>query len=130
MATKKAAKKKSVKKAARKASNHAPTLPSGYKVIGRAPNWDAEKDPVIEGERGPLREVTFDEGTKKERTLNVMIVQDDTLGAVTVWESAGLKDLFEQTEDGDTVRIEYLGTAKSAKKGHNPMRLYSCGVKG
>ena len=103
-------------------------LPSGYKVIGRAPNWDIEKHPVIEGERGEAREVTFDEGTKKERQVQTMIVVDETLGAVTVWESSGLRDLFNQTEAGDVIRIEYLGLGK-AKKGQNAPRLFSCSMK-
>ncbi len=105
----------------------APKLPNGYKVIGRAPNWDFETDAVVQGIRGEIREVVMDEGTKKERTVRNFIVQDDSLGAVTVWESGGLRDLFDQTEEGDDVIIEYLGVAKSAKKGQNPMKLFSCG---
>jgi hypothetical protein len=105
------------------------TLPNGYKVIGRAPNWDFNKNPVIEGERSDAREVVFDEGTKKERSVRTMIVSDEELGAVTVWESGGLRDLFDQTVEGQTVRIEYLGEATSKKKGQNAMRLFSCAVK-
>lgn len=104
-------------------------LPGGYKVIGRAPNWDFEKNEVIEGERSDVREVIFDEGTKKQRMVRTMIVSDETLGAVTVWESRGLQDLFDQTEEGNTVRIEFLGYAKAAKKGQNPMKLFNCAVK-
>lgn len=130
MAFKKAKKstKKAVVKKAKRASNKLPTLPGGYKVIGRAPNWDVEKHPVIEGERGEAREVTLDAGTKKEREIRTMIVQDGEIGAVTVWESAGLKDLFDQTEDGDVVRIEYLGEG-TAKKGQNAMRMFQCALK-
>lgn len=130
MATKKkAAAKKSVgKKAKRSASNRAPTLPNGYRVIGRAPNWDVEKNPTIEGIRGEAREVTLNEGKRDERTLLTFVVQDEELGAVNVWQSAGLKDLFEQTDDGDHVRIEYLGEGP-AKKGQNPMKLFQCSVK-
>jgi hypothetical protein len=89
----------------------APVLPNGYKVIGRAPNWDVDKHPVVEGERGEsVKSVTMDEGTKKEREVRTFIVQDEEIGAVTVWESGMLRDLFDQTEAGDKVRIEYLGT--------------------
>jgi hypothetical protein len=115
----------------RKSVAKAPTLPSGYKVIGRAPNWDPEKDEVIEGERGETKEVTFNEGVKKgpnkERTVRTMIVQDETIGAVNVWESGMLRDLFDQTEAGDKVRIEFLGYGE-AKKGQNAPKLFSCGV--
>ena len=106
-----------------------PTLPNGYKVIGRAPNWDVDKHPVIEGERGEAREVTLDEGTKKERTVRTMIVQDSDVGAVTVWESGMLRDMFDQTEEGDKVRIEYLGEG-TAKRGQNAPKLFSCAVAG
>jgi len=121
-------KAKSKSKTKPKSKSKPVVLPSGYKVIGRAPNWDIEKNPVIEGERSDAHDVTFDEGTKKERTVRTMIVADETLGAVNVWESSGLRDLFDQTEAGDTVRIEYLGLGK-AKKGQNAPRLFSCSMK-
>lgn len=111
-----------------KAKELSGTLPNGYKVIGRAPNWDPEKDSVVEGKRGPTREITMDEGKKKERTLRNCIVQDDTLGAVTVWESGMLRDFFDDTEDGDMVRIEFLGFGK-AKPGQNAPKLFSVGKK-
>jgi len=124
-------KAKSNAKLNRKSVAKSPTLPSGYKVIGRAPNWDPEKDEVIEGERGETKEVTFNEGVKKgpnkERVVRTMIVQDETIGAVNVWESGMLRDLFDQTEAGDKVRIEYLGLGQ-AKKGQNAPKLFSCGV--
>lgn len=126
MATKKAAKKVPAKK--RAAKEETVNLPNGFRTIGRAPNWDAEKHPVIEGERGKARDVVFDEGTKKERTLRVMTVVDETIGAVSVWESAGTKGLFEETDDGDIVRVEYLGLGPKVK-GKNQMRKFACAVK-
>jgi len=108
------------------ASKH--QLPNGYKVIGRAPNWDAEKNPVLEGVRGDTQEVVFDKGTRKERTQRLCIVQDETLGAVTLWEASMLKDLFDQTKDGDDIRVEFLGYGEK-KKGQNAPKLYSVGVR-
>lgn len=125
------AKSKSTSK--RKATAKGPVLPNGYKVIGRAPNWDPEKLEVIEGERGETKEVVFNEGVKKgpengrERTVRTFIVQDDTHGALNVWESGMLRDLFDQTEPGDKVRIEFLGYG-TAKKGQSAPKLFSCGV--
>jgi len=119
------AKAKSKRNSTRNAK--APLLPNGYKVIGRAPNWDVEKHPVIEGERGEAKMVTLDEGTKKEREVRTMIVQDETIGAVNVWESGMLSDLFDQTEEGDKVRIEFLGLG-TAKRGQNAPKLFSCAV--
>lgn len=119
----KTAKGKSSKKAA------AVHLPDGYKVVGRAPNWDVDKNPLLEGVRGEVKEVTLNAGTKSEQESQCMVVVSEELGAVTVWRSAGLRDLFEQTEDGDTVRIEYVETLKPQKKGQNGMRVFSCAVK-
>lgn len=125
MAKAKAKAKASSKRNAR--TSKQPVLPNGYKVIGRAPNWDVDKHPVIEGERGEIRSVTMDEGTKKEREVRTFILQDDTIGAVTVWESGMLRDLFDQTEEGDKVRIEFLGLG-TAKRGQNAPKLFSCAV--
>lgn len=123
----KAKSKSKVKSTSKRKSTKAPLLPNGYKVIGRAPNWNPESNPIIDGERGEVRAVTMDEGTKKERDVRTFIVQDETLGAVTVWESGMLRDLFDQTEEGDKVHIEYLGLGK-AKRGQNAPKLFSCAV--
>jgi len=126
--------KKSAKKVAKTAKrgnkkNAAVHLPDGYKVIGRAPNWDVDKHPVIEGVRGESKVVTLNAGTKQEKDTNCMVIVTEELGALTVWESAGLRDLFEQTEDGDTVRIEYVETLPARKKGQQGMRVFSCALK-
>jgi len=129
MAFRKVAKKaaKKVVKRGKKAS--AIHLPDGYKVIGRAPNWDVDKHPTIEGVRGETKTVTLNQGSKQEKETNCMVVVTEELGAVTVWESAGLRDLFEQTNDGDTVRIEYVETLPARKKGQQGMRVFSCALK-
>lgn len=116
-------------KANSKSKSKSNTLPEGYKVIQRAPNWDAEKNPVVEGKRGPIYNVTLNKGKPDARTVHVMTVSDESLGDVTVWESGMLSDLFERTHEGDTVRIEYLGVGKAAKKGQNPPKLFSAAVK-
>lgn len=122
----KAKKGKSKSKSNSKSNSH--TLPSGYKVIGRAPAWDLEKNPILEGERGATQEITLDKGTKKERIQRLCVVQDETIGAVSVWESTGLRDFFDQTDEGDKVRIEFRGYG-DAKKGQNAPKLFSVGVK-
>jgi len=129
MAFRKLAKKSAKKSAKKTRGGKAVDLPDGYKVIGRAPNWDVDKHPTIEGVRGETKAVTLNEGTKQEKETNCMVVVTEELGAVTVWESAGLRDLFEQTEDGDTVRIEYVETLAPRKKGQQGMRVFSCALK-
>lgn len=130
--TKAASKQKAKAATKRKAKFNmktAPQLPNGYKVIGRAPNWDVEKHPVIEGVRGKAKSVVMNEGTKKEYEVRTMIVTDDEVGAVTVWESALLTDLFDNTDDGDNIRIEFNGYGPK-KPGQNPPKLFTCGIKG
>lgn len=128
----KAKAKAKAKSKAGKSKSKSVTLPNGYKVIGRAPNWDMEKHPVIEGVRGEEKEVVFTDPKKKgkeaKRTVRTFVLMDDTIGAVNVWESGGLRDLFDQTQDGDHIRIEFLGLG-DAKKGQNPPRLFSCSMK-
>jgi hypothetical protein len=129
MAARKVSKKSSKKVAKRGKKSAAVHLPDGYKVIGRAPNWDVDKHPTLEGVRGETKEITLNEGTKAEKVTACMVVVSDEIGAVSVWQSAGLRDLFEQTEDGDTVRIEYVETLAPRKKGQQGMRVFSCALK-
>lgn len=110
-------------------ANGGVTLPGGYKVIGRAPNWDFEKHSVLEGTRGETHEIKMDEGTKRERIQRNTVVTSAKLGAVTVWESATLRDFFDQTDDGDQVRLEYLGLGTAKKKGQNAPKLFAAAVK-
>jgi hypothetical protein len=127
--SKSVSKSKSNTKSNAKSKSKSNVLPDGYKVIQRAPNWDAVKNPVIEGVRGEVFSVKLNKGKKDERSVNVMTVTDRTLGDVTVWESGMLSDMFERTKAGQTVRIEYLGEGKPAKAGQNPPKLFSAAVK-
>lgn len=125
----KAAQKVAVAKSKRGKKAQDIRLPDGYKVVGRAPNWDADKHPVLEGTRGETKDVTLNAGAKDEKETRCFVVVSEELGAVTVWESAGLRDLFDGTDDGDSIRIEFTHTLPPTKKGHNPMRVYACAVK-
>ena len=127
-ATRTASKAKGKASKGRKATRAA-TLPNGYRVIGRAPSWDMDKDPRVSGVRGETHEITVDKGKKTEAVRRNFIIQDETLGAVTIWESGMLRDLFDSTDDGDDIFIEFLGLGTPAKKGHNAPRLFSCGIK-
>ena len=104
------------------------TLPTGFKVIGRAPNWEYEKYKLVTGTRGETHTIIMDKGKKTEREVRNFILQDEDAGAITIWESSMLKDLFDQTEDGDEISIEFLGFGE-ARKGQQPPKLFSCGIK-
>ena len=68
-------------------------------------NW--ERIPKVEG-------VVLEKGRQKlkDRTASFLKVQAED-GEVTVFESAGLADLFKVAEIGDSVSIEYLGTVQT-----------------
>lgn len=70
MAFRKVAKKaaKKVAKGGKRKQSQAVHLPDGYKVIGRAPNWDVDKHPVIEGVRGETKVVTLNQKSEAKRS--------------------------------------------------------------
>lgn len=103
-------------------------LPDGFRVVGRAPSHDFDKHPVLEGERGETKTVEFKEG-KNVQERRCCVVVSEEFGAVTLWESAGLRDFFDGTEEGDYIRVEQTGELPAQKKGHNPMRVFSCAVR-
>ena len=117
----KAKAKQSVKKVKAKA-------PSGYTVLDRPPNWDHDNHAVIEGIRGETEESAVDRGRPTERMQRSMTVQDKTIGAVTVWESGMLRNLFDRTKDGDVVRVEFLGYGEPRNKDESAPKKFTCAV--
>jgi hypothetical protein len=99
-------------------------LPAGFKTIERASNWECEKNKIITGVRGPTKDVMV-----KGDELRCFQVESEEIGPVTVWESSYLRDLFDQTEEGDIVRIQYMGTSKPKFKDHSPTRIFKCAFK-
>lgn len=104
-------------------------LPDGFRVVGRAPNHDFDKHPLLEGERGETKEITLNAGTKNEKETRCCVVVSEEFGAVTLWESAGLRDLFDGSEEGDYIRVEHTETLAPRKKGQQGMRVFSCAVR-
>lgn len=126
--TKTQTKVKTAKNVKMKKAIQTAVLPDGYAVIGRPQNWNPDTNPIITGVRGETHEVVMDKGTKKERTQRNFVLQEDDLGAITIWESSMLKQFFDETEDGDQVRIEFIGLGEP-KKGMQPPKLFVCGIK-
>jgi len=106
-------------------------LPKGYKAIGGfADSWDFEKNPVIEGIWGEVRDVTrtVKRGKKMvKETTQVVAFTDDAIGIINVWKSASLVALFDAAQEGDRVWIQFLGMGKK-KPGQNAPRLFSCAI--
>lgn len=126
MATKKVSKAaKRVVKQKRVRPVSSASLPEGYKVIERAPNWDHEANPIINGVRSEAKELTFGRGTSNEYDAECFVVTDKDIGDVAVWKSGGLAALFEETNEGDEVYIEFLGYGE-AKDDQSPPKLFRC----
>lgn len=102
--------------------------PAGYTVLDRPANWDHDNHPVIEGPRGETEEGTVDRGRPTERLQRSMTVVDKTIGAVTVWESGMLRNLFDRTKDGDVVRVEFLGYGEPRNKDESAPKKFTCAV--
>lgn len=102
--------------------------PSGYTVLDRPANWDHDSHPIIEGVRGETEEVVVDKGRPTERLQRSMSVQDKTIGAVTVWESGMLRNLFDRTKEGDTIRVEFLGYGEPRSKDESAPKKFTCAV--
>lgn len=105
-----------------------PSAPDGYVSLDRAPNWDHDANPIIKGVRGETEEIVVDKGRPTERLQRSMTVEDETIGAVTVWESGMLRNLFDRTKEGDTVRIEFLGYGEPRNKDEAAPKKFTCAV--
>ena len=105
-------------------------LPKGYEAIsGFGQSWpsdDTKAGDMIEGTITEFDEVDVKRG-KKTTTVQNMKVETKEGQVHTLWESAGLRPLFEY-EEGTIICVIFLGMGK-AKRGQNPPRLYTLGVK-
>lgn len=111
----------------RKGSYKTATLPKGYEAIsGFAPSWDFQKDPLLEGVV-----VSFSEAPSKFKKGEVQrncIIETKEGEQLTIWESATLKSLFEEFEEGESVAIAFMGYGPIVK-GKSPAKLFSIGYK-
>lgn len=106
----------------------AASLPAGFRAIHQVPNWEPEKHKVLLGVRGEMQETVFGRGTRKENAQRFFVVDDAKLGEVILRESVNLRPLFEQSKQGDTIRVEFLGYGEK-KIGQNAPRLFNVGIK-
>jgi len=107
-----------------KAKAAANGLPAGFKrVDGFAQTWDVETMPLLQGTWGKVRTIQVKRGKKMEEA-RVCDVETDDGKRYTVWDSAGLRGLFDAADEGTEVFIQYEGLGV-AKKGQNAPKLYT-----
>jgi hypothetical protein len=116
-------------KATAKSATKKVELPKGFKAITGsgdfAPNWDFEKQPLIEGVLKAVRAVTQNKGKKDEREVNVYTITTKG-GDLTVWESTALRAL-QDVKKGKRVAIAFQGFRK-LKGRPQPMKDFTVGV--
>ncbi len=104
-------------------------LPKGFQAIsgfGQSwPNDDTKKGDMIVGAIIEFDEVDVKRGKKTETVQNMKLESKEGV-VYTLWESAGLRPLFDY-EEGSEVAIIFDGMGK-AKAGQNAPRLYRLGV--
>ena len=107
--------------------------PKGMREISGsyAKSWDVEKKPLMYGiVKEKAKTVTLTQGKKQVDRQCIEVEEDETGERYTVWESAGLKNLFSALDEADlpaTVWIKFTGYG-TAKKGQNPPKLFDAAI--
>ena len=103
-------------------------LPKGFEPItgfGMGwPNDDTKKGDMIRGVMTDFDEFDTGKGKNKRTVQTVKVETDD--GLLTLYESSGLRVLFEY-EEGTEIAVIFDGMGR-AKRGQNAPRLYRIGV--
>lgn len=106
-------------------------IPKGMKALSStfAPTWQPTKEgESITGTMGEVKTVTLQQGKKQveRRCVEITTAKDERY---TVWESAGLKTMFEDVEADSEVYIRYDGLGV-AKRGQNAPKRFTVAVEG
>ena len=131
MAKAKASAKRSNKASASSLSiNGSSDIPKGMKALSGsfAPTWQPEKvGDELRGTMGEPKTVTLQQGKKQVERRCVEI--DTGNEKFTVWESAGLKVMFDEVEPDSDVYIRFDGLGV-AKRGQNAPKRFTVAVDG
>lgn len=133
-ASKKKVSKKTATKKAPAALPQAEDIPEGFEQIGAsyAPSWKPEELKVLHGPvTGGVRQVELTIRKEKKTVRCMEITRKKSGERFTVWESASLRDLFDQiaeTGEGPEVYLRYDGLGKK-KPGQNAPKLFTVAVK-
>jgi len=101
-------------------------LPEGFRDLsGGGEEWQ----PVIgESIQGVVRRIKMiPKGTGSVKVDTRVMLLDTQKGAMQVWESAMLGDLFDEAKEGDVVFIRFDETKQN--KTDNPTKMFTVGLK-
>ena len=103
-------------------------IPEGFEMVSDGTlteTHDFEVDPVVMGKVLTTKTVLLKRGAKVEENRMLTVNIGDR--SVAVWESAGLKDLFDDCVPGDTIYIRYEGL-EAMGAGRQPMKKFVTGI--
>ena len=103
-------------------------IPEGFEMVSDGTlteTHDYDKVPVVMGKVLTTKTVLLKRGQDIEE--NRMITVNIGDGTTAVWESAGLKDLFDDMVVGDTVYIRYEGLEEMGG-GRQDMKKFVTGI--
>lgn len=104
-------------------------IPAGFEMISDGTlteTHDFTKQPIVMGKVMTMKTVLLTRGNSVEE--NRMITVDLGDGSTAVWESASLKDLFDEMVTGDEVYIRYEGDEEMGG-GRQPMKKFVTGLR-
>lgn len=118
--------RKKTKKAPRKGA--IASLPKGFEAIGGfGQSWPNEDTKIGEAIQGEVVDYKYDIKTQHGKTDNMTVETKD--GTVyTVWNSAGLKQFFDEDYTGVQVWLRFDGLGKKKGK-RNPAKLFKTAYK-
>lgn len=103
-------------------------LPEGFELVSDgtlSEAHDFDKDAIVMGPVVTIKTLKVKRGAKLEDARMITVNTGETVTAV--WESAGLKDLFDGLVIGDTVYIKYDGK-QSFDDSREDMKTFITGV--
>jgi len=105
------------------------TIPDGFQQVDSGdqwPEWDFEQTPSFVANVISRKNVvmTDKKGGKKSTCLMVIDVDHNRY---TLWQSAGLSELFKFALPGDAIWVHYKGEIE-LDGGRNPMKAYDTGI--
>lgn len=103
-------------------------LPEGIELISDGTltgSHDFEKNPLVHGKVLVTKSVPIKRGNRFEPNRLITVQNGDEV--VAVWESAGLKDLFDKVVEGDIVYIKYDGKIEMGP-GREDMKKFITGL--
>lgn len=104
-------------------------IPAGFEMVSDGTltaTHDFTKTPIVMGKVLTLKTVPLKRGNVIEDNRMITVAMED--GTTAVWESASLKDLFDEMVVGDEVYLRYDGD-EDMGSGRQPMKKFITGLK-